>query len=203
MPVSVAAPGAGPSLLVIAHPGHELPVCSWLDAAQPMVCVLTDGSGEAASPLAVSAQIIAHAGARRGPIFGSLSDGAFEDALRHGQVARFATLASELAALIARRRIALVVGDAADGGTPGHAICRFVVDAAVALAARSGQPAANLEIARDGALRPTATAGIAGTWNVTLPIFEGSHGPLTWQDHLRRVHDGLARLAETAPAVCC
>jgi hypothetical protein len=202
VPSSVAAPGAGPCLLVIAHPGHERNVGGWIEAAQPTVCVLTDGSSDAASPLAVSAQFIAHAGARRGPIFGSLSDGAFEDALRRGQVARFATLASELASLVVRRRIALVVGDAADGGTPGHAICRVIVDTAVALAARSGQAAANLEIARDGALRPTATAGIAAAWNVTLPIFEGSHGPLTWRDHLRPVHDGLARLAETAPAVC-
>jgi hypothetical protein len=119
-----------------------------------MVCVLTDGSGHTGQPrLTSSADVIARAGARRGPIFGALSDAALYEALRTGQAARFATLASELAALIARRRIALVVGDAAEGFNPGHDICRFVIDAAVAIAARSGQAATNLEFVLDAAPR--------------------------------------------------
>lgn len=152
MPVQVPGPDAGPSLLVVAHPGHEVRVHGWLESARPTVCVLTDGSGHTDVPrVASSADVVAHAGARRGPIFGALSDRALYEALRTGQVARFATLASELAALIVRRRIALVVGDAAEGFNPGHDVCRFVIDAAVALAARSGQAAANLEFVLDAA----------------------------------------------------
>lgn len=152
MPVSAAAPGAGSSLLVVAHPGHEVRVHGWLESARPTVCVLTDGSGHTGEPrLASSVHVIAHAGARRGPIFGGLSDRAIYEALLAGQVARFATMASELAALIVRRRIALVVGDAAEGFNPGHDACRFIIDAAVAMAARCGQAAANLAFVLDAA----------------------------------------------------
>jgi len=268
--VQVIGPDAGPSLLVVAHPGHEVRVHGWLEAARPMVCVLTDGSGHTATPrIASSADVVARAGATRGPIFGGLSDRALYEALRVGQVARFATLASELASLIVRRRIALVVGDAAEGFNPGHDVCRFVIDAAVAMAARSGQPAASLEFVLDAApddvpahlaagdmtgvtlddaaldrklaaargyvelraevdaalerfgpeafrrewLRPPATARVLAAWDETPPFFE-RHGrarvaqgvyaePLTWRAHLRPQYDGLARLAETAPCVCC
>jgi hypothetical protein len=117
-----------------------------------MVCVLTDGSGRSGEPrLASSAEVIARAGAGRGPIFGGVSDRALYEALRQGQLALVATLVFELAALIVRRRIALVVGDAAEGFNPGHDVCRFAIDAAVAIAARSGHAATNLEFVLDAA----------------------------------------------------
>ena len=66
---------AGPALLVVGHPGHELMVHGWLEAARPLVMVLTDGSGHAGvSKYASTAALMARAGATPGPIFGRFTD---------------------------------------------------------------------------------------------------------------------------------
>ena len=66
---------AGPALLVVGHPGHELMVHGWLEAARPLVMVLTDGSGHAGvSRLPSTAALLARAGATPGPIFGRFTD---------------------------------------------------------------------------------------------------------------------------------
>jgi hypothetical protein len=159
-------------LLVIAHPGHEVRIHGWLTAARPVVCVITDGSGHTAvSRLASSARVIAEAGARQGPVFGRLSDRALYEALRQCDPAPFVALARELAALIVRERVPLVVADAAEGFNPGHDVCRFVVDAAVAIAARHGQAAAALEFVLDAAPDDPSAPGADGA--VRLALDEG------------------------------
>ena len=141
-----------PPLLVIGHPGHEVRVHGWLAETRPTVCVLTDGSGHTAtSRLDASAHVLAQVGARRGPVFGSLTDRALYEAIRRGDMARFVDLARTLAALVVEQRISVVVGDAAEGFNPGHDVCRFVIDAAVLLAAQRGQPAGNFEFVLDAA----------------------------------------------------
>jgi hypothetical protein len=55
--------------LVIGHPGYELMVHGWLELTQPLVFVLTDGSGRSnQSRLASTTKILNRAGAKQGSI---------------------------------------------------------------------------------------------------------------------------------------
>ena len=66
---------AGKCALIVAHPGHELRVHGWLEAVQPTVYVLTDGSGRASqSRLASTMRLLQQARAQRGAIYGRFSD---------------------------------------------------------------------------------------------------------------------------------
>jgi hypothetical protein len=156
-------------MLVVGHPGHELRVHGWLSAAKPLVCILTDGSGHGPrARLESSAQVLAAVGARRGPIFGRFSDRGLYGALYRRDTAVFIALADELCALILRERPVIIVGDAAEGFNPAHDICRFVVDAAVATAARAGHVAANLEFVLDAAPADLPADVAAGATCVVL-----------------------------------
>lgn len=121
--------------LVVAHPGHELRLHGWLEAARPGVFVLTDGAGRTGrSRLPFTSRILGRAGATPGPIFGRFTDPEIYAAVLAGRLDVFTALARELAAALAD--VDYVVGDAAEGYNPAHDLCRLVVDAAVALAQR-------------------------------------------------------------------
>src|SRR5215470_12779269 len=96
---SEAALQPGRAALVLAHPGHELRVHGWLEAARPLVFVLTDGSGHSdRGRLASTTRVLEQAGAERGPLYGRLTDRALYGALLAGDHALFDGLADELAA---------------------------------------------------------------------------------------------------------
>lgn len=123
--------------LVVAHPGHELRVYGWLAATRPVVCVITDGSGRSnESRIGSSERLLASVGARRGPVFGRLTDAELYSAILGHDHTLFNGLADELAETFVRERVECVACDAAEGGHPGHDACRLVVDAAVRVAAR-------------------------------------------------------------------
>lgn len=123
--------------LVVAHPGHELRVYGWLAATRALVCVITDGSGRSnESRTGSSERLLASVGARRGPVFGRLTDSELYAAILGHDHALFTGLADELAETFVRERVECVATDAAEGGHPGHDACRLVVDAAVRIAAR-------------------------------------------------------------------
>lgn len=124
--------------LVIAHPGHELRVHGWLEAAAPRVCVLTDGSGRTGrSRLDSTTRVLDGAGARPGPVYGPLSDADLYAAVLDHEYSPFLRLVEELAAALVRERIELVAGDAEEGYSPSHDICRLLVNAAVRLVGRT------------------------------------------------------------------
>jgi hypothetical protein len=128
-------------MLVVGHPGHELRVHGWLEALQPVVMVLTDGSGHTGvSRLDSTAKLIARAGAGQGPIFGRMSDAELYRAMLAGEHQPFLDLADELAASIVRERIAIVAGDDAEGFNPTHDVCRLLVNAAVRLSRAQAAP---------------------------------------------------------------
>jgi hypothetical protein len=133
--------------LVLGHPGHELRVYGWLEAAQPLVFVLTDGSGgSGASHIGETAHVLAHAGGRPGGLFGRYPDYVIYEALLRHDFAFFLRRVRELANVFAREKIALVAGDAAEGYNPIHDVCRLVVDAAVRRAIRAaGRAIANYD----------------------------------------------------------
>lgn len=124
--------------LVVAHPGHELCVYGWLEQARPLVCVLTDGSGRSGvSRLGSTTEVLSHAGARPGSVYGRFKDLELYAAILRGDFGLFERLAAELAEEFVREEIEHVTGDAAEGYNPVHDVCRVVIDAAAEMAGRA------------------------------------------------------------------
>src|SRR5204862_12908 len=148
--------------LVIAHPGHELRVHAWVELAQPLAFVLTDGSGHTGqSRLASTSRLLERTGAAPGGIYGRLTDGALYAAILGRDVDLVAGLARELAQALVDERIDYVVGDALEGHNPGHDLCRVIIDAAAELAGRAGQRVACLDfplVGRPNECPPTLAA---------------------------------------------
>ena len=155
----------GPALLVVGHPGHELMVHGWLEAARPVVMVLTDGSGHAGvSRLPSTASLIARAGATPGPIFGRFTDVELYRALLDRRTDVFANLVEELADAICQHQIAVVAGDDAEGFNPTHDVCRLIVDAAVSTARGRGRSLVNTAFAlMDGPSRRAQQSGASSS----------------------------------------
>jgi hypothetical protein len=128
----------GMAALVVAHPGHELRVYGWLEAARPCAFVLTDGSGRAGrSRLASTTKILGRVGASRGALYGRLSDVETYRAILNHDSELFVGLARELADALVRLRVDYVAGDAVEGYNPSHDVCRLVTNAAVRMAGRA------------------------------------------------------------------
>ena len=123
--------------LVVAHPSHELRVHGWLEQTQPYVCILTDGAGRSGEPrLQRTSELLARAGATPGSIYGQLRDLEVYSAILNGDAQLFAGLVEELARAFVEEQIEYVVGDAAEGYSVTHDICRIMIGAAVELAER-------------------------------------------------------------------
>ena len=133
--------------MVVAHPGHELMVHGWLEVTQPLVFVFTDGSGRSnQSRLASTTKILNQAGAKRGRIYGRLTDAAAYAAILNHEFDLFVGLAKELCEAFAAERIDYVAGDAFEGYNPMHDVCRLVINTAVTVARRlRGHCVGNLE----------------------------------------------------------
>jgi hypothetical protein len=146
-PYGLARQPPARAALVVAHPGHELRVYGWLEAARPCVCVLTDGSGRTErSRLASTTEVLEAAGTTPGPLYGEMSDAEFYRALLDFDHSRFTRIIDELASMFLRERVDFVVGDAEEGYNPAHDVCRLVVNAAVRVASCvAGTPVANYD----------------------------------------------------------
>lgn len=128
-----------PAVLVVAHPGHELRVHGWLEAARPEVWVLTDGSGHGdRGRLDSTARVLREAGATAGPVFGDFRDREAYALLLAGEVAPVAAITERLVARLASQPEVYVVADALEGFNPIHDLCRVLVDTAMAAAERRG-----------------------------------------------------------------
>jgi hypothetical protein len=127
------------TLLFCAHPGHELRVFGWLKMSRPTVCFLTDGSGSVGpSRLAHSSNILASAGAEKGPLYGIAPDRSIYAALLDGNVAAFVDMARDLSEVLLAGQYSDVVGDATEWYNPSHDVARMLVDAAVRIASGRG-----------------------------------------------------------------
>jgi hypothetical protein len=133
--------------LVVAHPSHELRLHGWLEQAQPYVCVLTDGGGRSGEPrLERTTEVLSRAGAKQGAIYGRLSDLDVYAAILNGDADLFVAIVEELAQKFVEQRIEYVVGDAAEGYSVTHDICRVMIGAAVDMAElRYGQRVENFD----------------------------------------------------------
>ncbi len=156
--------------LVIAHPGHELRVHHWLERHRPSVCVLTDGSGSTGvSRLASTSAVLAAAGAAAGPIYGHFTDRDLYAAIRRGDPAPFLQLARTLAAALIELDVELVVGDALEGFNPGHDMCRYLLNLAVAIVERdTGRRLGNRAFVLDAAPGSNDGPPADGVWTIDL-----------------------------------
>jgi hypothetical protein len=128
--------------LVVAHPGHEIRVHGWLARARPLVFILTDGSGRSnLSRLGATTACLREAGVRHGPLYGRFSDREIYRSLLVHDFSLFINLVNELVESFRRERIALVVGDAAEGYNSTHDLCRLLVNAAVEMVNKPGAEA--------------------------------------------------------------
>lgn len=155
-----------PAALVIAHPGHELRLHHWLETARPLTLILTDGSGhDNRGRLDSTSVLLARAGARRGSIYGRLSDAELYRAVLAGDHGLFVSLAGEIADVLQREGIRTVVGDAVEGFNPGHDLCRLVLNAALLqLEHQDGRRIANMEFLLEG----TPNGDAAGALRLAL-----------------------------------
>lgn len=120
--------------LMVAHPGHELCVYGWMKLHKPVVYALTDGS--APSRLNMTAKILEDVGATTGGFYGVTTDSEIYSALLEGNLQFFADLAHRFADVVLDEGITMVAGDAAEGYSPTHDVCRAVTSAGVAIANR-------------------------------------------------------------------
>ena len=135
--------------LVVAHPSHELRVHGWLEEAHPYVCILTDGAGRSGeSRLPRTSEVLARTGATQGAIYGRLSDLEIYAEILNGDSELFVGLVEELDQAFVTEQIDYVVGDAAEGYSVSHDICRVMIGAAVERAKQvHGHHVANFDFA--------------------------------------------------------
>lgn len=128
------------SLLVIAHPGHELRVHGWLETARPDVWVITDGSGRSEnSRINSTSRILEATGSRQGRVYGDMTDAFLYEAVLNFDHQHFTNLVDDLATYLIEADIDCVAGDAEEGYNPAHDACRLVINAAVQLVRRTSQ----------------------------------------------------------------
>lgn len=118
--------------LVVAHPGHELRIHHWMERARPVTFVLTDGSGHTDhSRVGSTTVVLDRARAKRGQIYGALSDRQLYRAILERDYGLFTQLVANLADCLEREGVSYVVGDAVEGVNPGHDVCRLLLNAAL------------------------------------------------------------------------
>lgn len=173
-----------PPALIVAHPGHELRLHRWLEVAQPVVFVLTDGSGASnESRIPSTRALLERTGARAGTVFGALTDREAYRAILEGDVRSFTAITLDIARALAESRTEMVVADVWEGYNPVHDVCRAVADLAVARAVTLG--AGGIRSYTYAVTTPAASTGAPG--EVVVPLDDAA---------LTRMLDAAAAYAE-------
>ena len=134
----------GPTLFLLAHPGHELFLYGWMQRLRPQVFVMTDGSGRSGKPrIEPSLAIIRDAGGTPGGVFGGLEDLALYEHVLAGRIDFLSGLVARASDAILEEGIHSVAADALERRFLAHDLCHEMARAAVDLAAlRSDRPIA-------------------------------------------------------------
>ncbi len=142
--------------LIISHPGHELRVFHWLEKTRPLLLVLTDGSGSVNhARIGSTTRILKAVGGRPSLVYGVFTDRELYSLILERGQATLLQMLEQLAATLAQQEITTVAGDALEGYNPSHDLCRYLINAGVALAERrTGKVIRNLDFPLIG--RPDA-----------------------------------------------
>lgn len=134
------------SLLLVAHPGHELLVREWVVRTRPVVCVITDGSGfDARARIGRTRAWLESMAVPAGRIFGRYTDKEAYAAILSGETGWLDALVNDLTDEIVAGDISVIVADVAEGFNPVHDLCQMIAGAATALAALGGVRAAHYD----------------------------------------------------------
>lgn len=115
------------TLLLSAHPGHELRLHHWMEQVRPDVFIITDGSGSAGMPrLESSRGVIERVGARLLPGSGGLSDRRLYEAMRARDQGLFNALKGQVAGLVRAGGYHEVVCDGLEGFNTAHDLCHYL-----------------------------------------------------------------------------
>jgi len=145
------------SLLVIAHPGHELRLLEWVRKTRPLVAILTDGSGSTGqSRVDLSLRLVEENGGEV-IVADRFAEPDLYALLMRGESAPLVEFARELAKLVNAHAVAEIVCDAAEGYHPGHDLCLPLTQAAVRLRAAGTAMPRHYEYRVVGDPRPSGT----------------------------------------------
>lgn len=143
------------TILLLAHPGHELRLFHWMERVRPVVCILTDGSGgNQSSRTKYSRETLAAAGAEPGPVFCQMSDRDWYDAILAGDATPFRNVANVIFEIVKDETAVTVVADAVDGYNPVHDLTSAIGKALAARITANGAIVTHLVSA--------AVPGVAG-----------------------------------------
>ena len=122
--------------LAVAHPGHELRLSCWIQAARPTVFILTTGSrnGEDRSRVEASRSLAARLGATPGDVFGRHLDRDVYRWIMAGDPRPFTDLVAELADHFVQQDLRMVVADSWQLYNAVHDLWHLTVRAAAAQA---------------------------------------------------------------------
>jgi hypothetical protein len=136
------------TLLLIAHPGHELRVLQWVVHTRPQVVMLTHGDGSIGQPrLADSRVLLERLGASvRSDWLEAVSDQQVYQAMLGRVESPLPAWLDQLFDACWAAGITTVVADAVEGYNPSHDICRVLANRLAGRLAEAGRQVLNLEV---------------------------------------------------------
>ncbi|WP_395450439.1 hypothetical protein ACHMW7_11910 [Aminobacter sp. UC22_36] len=151
------------TILILAHPGHELRIFHWMEQVRPVVHILTDGSGgNQTSRMAYSQQALAAAGARCGTVFGHMPDRRWYEAILAGDAVPFVDAANRVFDAVRGASAVTIVADAVDCYNPVHDLTAAIGAAVAARLAAAGAAVTRLVSA--------AVPGVAGSEHMEVVL---------------------------------
>ena len=130
---------SGRTLLLHAHPGHELRLFGWMERHQPRLFLMTDGSGGGALRTSHSLETVHRAGAHAGSAFGMAADRDWYAAILNADLTMFHRMIGAIVQAATEQASTLIVSDAVDGYNPMHDLCEAVAASAASALRRQGQ----------------------------------------------------------------
>lgn len=129
------------TLLLVAHPGHELLLWKWLGEQKPHAAVLTDGSGTAGSArIQHTESVLREAGATwLSQIVAPVPDRTVYSALMTGTHGLFTQWRDQLVRHVVAHDIERIVADQSEGFNASHELCHLLASAVAEFASREGR----------------------------------------------------------------
>ncbi len=125
------------SVLLVAHPAHELLIHHWMEQAKPSVLILTDGAGSAGTARIASSRVnVLGTGAQPGPLFGAHSDAEIYRKILHRDLAFFRGVLDSVTQTLVDENADVFVSDPVEHYSPAHDLCATIAAIAHTRASR-------------------------------------------------------------------